>query len=301
MVSGLLAVQIFFGFHYIGAKIVLEHLPPMGWAAIRALCAAAILVPATFLTRRRWPRSLRDHGRMAFYALFGVALNQSFFVLGLSRTVPSHSALINTMIPVATLLIAIVMGRESATAWKTGGIALSMAGALYLLGHSGLALSEGILEGDLLTLVNALSYSFFLVISKPILSRYRSDVVTAMVLLYGSVYIAAVGLWQLDSATLAAVPPGAWGWAAAVIAFPTVGAYLLNAYALKRVDPSMVALFIYVQPIIASALATLMLGETITLHLIIAAALIFSGVYLALNARSRAGAGRPSGAAEGAG
>jgi drug/metabolite transporter (DMT)-like permease len=286
VVTALVAVQVFFGFHYIGAKIVLQYLPPLGWASIRAISAAAILVPLTLMAGRRWPRSLRDHGWLALYALFGVAINQSFFVLGLSRTVPSHSALINTMIPVATLLIAILMGRERPTAGRVGGIAISLAGVLYLMAHSGLDLAGGILEGNLLTLVNALSFSFFLVISKPILKRYTADVVTALLLLYGSIIIASVGIWQLDTDTLAAMPPRAWGWGIFVILFPTVGAYLLNSYALKRVDSSVVALFIYIQPLLAAALAVVLLGERITWGLLAAAALIFTGVFLAVNGRS---------------
>ncbi len=280
-----MAVQIFFGFHYIAAKIVLEHLPPLGWAAIRALSAAAILLPVTMMRRRIWPRSLRDHGRIALYALFGVALNQSFFVLGLARTEASHSALINTMIPVATLLLAILMGRERSSASKIAGIGLSMAGALFLLSYSGLSLSGGILAGDLMTLVNALSYSFFLVISKPILERYSSDAVTALLLAYGSLMIAAAGIWQLDAAVLAAVPARAWAWGAFVILVPTVGAYLLNSWALKRVDSSVVALFIYLQPLLATGLAATMLGERITVGLVVSAVLIFAGLYVAVSAR----------------
>ncbi len=280
-----MAVQVFFGFHYVAAKVVLEHLPPLGWAAIRALSAAVILVPLTMLRRRRWPRGWRDHGRIALYALFGVALNQSFFVLGLARTEASHSALINTMIPVATLLLAILMGRERPSGAKLSGIALSLAGALFLLAHSGLSLSGGILAGDLMTLVNALSYSFFLVISKPLLERYSSLAVTALLLVYGSLMIAAAGLWQLDAAVLAAVPARGWAWAAFVILVPTVGAYLLNSWALKRVDSSVIALFIYLQPLLATGLAAAMLGERITLGLMASAALIFSGLYVAIAAR----------------
>ncbi len=64
-----------------------------------------------------------------------------------------------------------------------------------------------------------------------------------------------------------------------------MGAYALNAWALKRVDSSQVALFIYVQPVIAAGLAVVLLGERITVHLVMAAALIFSGVFVALAAK----------------
>lgn len=284
----LVAVQVFFGFHYIGAKIILEYLPARGWATLRILGAVAILLPITALTKRHWPRNLADHLRLALYALFGVVINQIFFVEGLSRTVASHSSLINSMIPVATLLIAILMRRERPTRGKITGIGLAMAGALYLLIHSGATLSSGILKGDLLTLVNALSFSFFLVISKPILARYSSAVVTSMLLLYGSVMITLAGGYQLRGVDLGSVPPRIWGWAAIVILFCTVATYALNSWALKRVESSLVALFIYIQPVIGSGLAVLMLGETITIHLVGAAALIFAGLYVAVTDRPTA-------------
>jgi len=285
VVAALLAVQVFFGLHYIGAKIVLAHIPPPAWATLRILSAAALILPATALAGKRWPRGAADHARIALYALFGVVINQICFVEGLSRTEASHSTIISTSIPVATLLIAILVGREGATAGKLAGIGLSLAGVFYLIGHSGISLSGGVMTGDLLMLMNAVSYSFFLVISKPILSKYSSQAVTALLLGYGAVGITLFGVRDLLRADLGAVPAAVWGWAAFVVLFATVGAYLLNSWALKRVESSLVALFIYVQPLIASSLAVFLLGERITIHLIVAAALIFTGVFVALIAR----------------
>jgi drug/metabolite transporter (DMT)-like permease len=285
VVAALLAVQVFFGLHYIGAKIILAHIPPRAWATLRILSAAALILPATALAGKKWPRSAADHGRIALYAIFGVVINQVCFVEGLARTVASHSGVINTSIPVATLLIAILFGRERATIGKIAGIALSLSGVLYLIGHSGISMSGGVVAGDLLTLANALSYSFFLVISKPILSRHSTQAVTALLLGYGAVGITMVGGTQLARVDLRPVPAAVWGWAAFVVLFATVGAYMLNAWALKRVDSSLVALFIYIQPVIASTLSVALLGETITPHLIVSAILIFAGVFVALTAR----------------
>ena len=285
VVVALLLVQVFFGLHYIGAKIILAHIPPGGWAVLRIVLAAAILLGATALMGKEWPASAADHLRIALYSLFGVTINQVCFVEGLARTLASHSTVLNTVIPVATLLIAILMGRERATRGKIAGIALSMAGALYLLAHTGMSLHGTAFTGDLLTVTNGLSYSFYLVISKPILERYSSQVVTALTLAYGAVGIALFGGAELLSSDLSAVPAGVWGWAVFVILFATVGAYALNAWALKRVDSSQVALFIYVQPVIAAGLAVVLLGERITVHLVMAAALIFSGVFVALAAK----------------
>jgi drug/metabolite transporter (DMT)-like permease len=285
VVGALLLVQVFFGLHYIAAKIVLAYIPPGAWATMRILAAAAILMAVTAGMGKKWPTSMADHGRIALYALFGVTINQVCFVEGLARTLASHSTVLNTAIPVATLLIAILLRRERPTSRKIAGILLSMAGAVYLLAHSGLSLRGDALTGDLLTLTNGLSYAFFLVISKPILSKYSSQVVTALLLAYGAVGITIFGGRELLSADLRGVPMEAWLWAVFAILFATVGAYMLNSWALKRVDSSQVALFIYVQPVIAAGLAVVRLGEKITGHLLVAAALIFAGVFVALTSK----------------
>ncbi|HZE88939.1 MAG TPA: DMT family transporter [Verrucomicrobiae bacterium] len=282
VIGALLLVQIFFGLHYIAAKIVLASIPAGAWAVLRIVSAAAILLVVTAFMGKRWPTSPADHARLALYALFGVTINQVCFVEGLARTLASHSTVLNTAIPVATLLIAIVMRRERPTPGKLLGIALSLCGALYLVVHSGTSLQGGAFTGDLLTLANGLSYSIFLVISKPILSRYSSQVVTALVLGYGAIGIVLYGGRDLLATDLSSVPAPVWGWAAFVILFATVAAYMLNSWALKRVDSSQVALFIYVQPVIAAGLAVIVLGESITPHLVVAAALIFAGVFVAV-------------------
>ena len=90
VIAALLAVQVFFGVHYVGAKIILGYVPPLAWATMRIVAAALILLPATALMGKPWPRLVPDHARLALYALFGVVINQVCFVEGLARTVASH-------------------------------------------------------------------------------------------------------------------------------------------------------------------------------------------------------------------
>ncbi len=283
VVSALVAVQVCFGLHYVAAKYIMTAVPPRAWATLRIVPAAALLMGFALLTRpRRLPRAPRDLAAIALFSIFGVVINQVCFVEGLARTRTSHSSLINTSIPVATLLIAILAGRERATGRKLAGIALSLGGVLYLIGHSGASLSSDFVAGDLLTLANALSYSLFLVISKPILARHSSLAVTAELLCFGAAGIAALGLPQLASLDLSLVPRAVWAAAAFVVIFPTVAAYLLNAWALKRVDSSLVALFIYLQPLLASTVAVIYPGEALGPEVLAAGALVFAGVAVAL-------------------
>jgi len=283
VVAALVAVQVFFGLHYIAAKFIMTAIPPRSWAVLRIVPAAALLMVIVLIARpRRLPRQPRDLAAIALFSIFGVVINQVCFVEGLSRTPTSHSAIINTSIPVATLLIAILFGRERATRRKLAGIGLSLGGVLYLIGHGGAMVGGEIVAGDLLNLVNALSYSFFLVISKPILSRHSSLAVTAELLAFGAIGITALGLPQLATLDLSLVPVSVWWVAILVILFATVAAYILNTWALKRVESSMVALFIYLQPVIASVLGVLALGEPLGVETLVSAALIFTGLGLAL-------------------
>jgi drug/metabolite transporter (DMT)-like permease len=285
--AALVVVQILFGLHYAVAKYILEFIPPRVWASMRIVPAAILLMAWVLMTRRgRIPTAGRDLASIALYAVFGVIINQIFFVEGLSRTATSHSAVINSFIPIATLLIAILLRYERATPPRIAGITLSLIGILYLIGHSGALLPRRFVIGDLLTLVNAASYSVFLVISKPILSRHSSLSVTAIMMVFGALVIPLLGLPQFNARDLAGLPPAVWWAAAFVVLFATLGTYILNLWALKRVDSSHVALFVYLQPVFAAIVAVAWLGEPLGIETLVSAPLIFGGMYLATRRRA---------------
>jgi drug/metabolite transporter (DMT)-like permease len=150
--------------------------------------------------------------------------------------------------------------------------------------------------GDLLTLINALSYSFFLVISKRLLTRTDPLGATAVLLAFGSLGIFAVGAPTLSAVAWSEVPASVWGMGAFIVVFPTALAYLLMYWALARVDSFLVALFIYLQPVIASTLSAAFLGERIGPRIVLGGGLIFLGVYLALRPWRRSGENAGSGA-----
>lgn len=286
--AALVTVQIFFAFHYAAAKYILTLIPPLPWATIRAVAAAILIVAICLVARHRIKRPWKDIGFLAFCAIFGVVINQICFVEGLSRTDTTHSSIINTIIPVATLLFAILARRERATPRKLLGIGLALTGVLYLVAHSGALLPQRFFMGDLLNVTNALSYAFFLVISKPALVKYGSLSNTAILLVSGAVGIALIGGAPAARLDFAAIPTHVWWLAAAVVVFATVLAYLLNFWALKRVESSTVAMFIYMQPIIASIMGVTFLGETIGPETLVSGALIFTGLGVAMTSRRRA-------------
>jgi drug/metabolite transporter (DMT)-like permease len=280
-------VQVCFGIHYLVAKLILQMMPPRAWAALR-ISAAALLLMAynVFFHRRPAPRA-RALGRLALYALFGVIINQVMFVEGLSRTTPAHSAIINSLIPVATMAFALLLRHERLTAGRVTALAVSLASVLLLLGVEKFRLDDTLVVGDLLTLVNGVSFAFFLVLSRDFLRSHDPLVATSYLLGFGALGILAVGAGPLARVDWAALPVRFWFLAAYVVLFATVLAYFLNYYALRHTDSSMVALFIYLQPPIATALSMIFLGERPGVRFWVAAVGIFAGVYLAVRERAR--------------
>jgi drug/metabolite transporter (DMT)-like permease len=292
VLAALVFVQVAFAVHYVLAKMLLARIEPRAWAAARLLAAAAILLAVYVLRSRRGIRP-GDLVRLAGLSVFGVVLNQICFVEGLARTTPSHSSLINTTIPVATVVFAVLLGREPLRRATAAGIFLSMAGVLVLLHVDRLEVRAEWFLGDLLTQLNAASFAFFLVISKNTIRRVGSLPATAAVLCFGSVGATLYGGPAAARIDPASLPASLWAIAAYIVAFPTVIAYFLNYWALARVESSQVALFVYLQPILASALSVAWLGEAITPRLVVSSALVFAGVLFATRDLDRGGRGEP--------
>lgn len=281
----LLLVQVLFGLHYLAAKIVLAHIPPRAWATLRASGAAAILLLLAKLLGRTLPSSPALLGRLAAFSIFGVVINQVCFVEGLYRTSATHSSILNTIIPVGTLLFAGWLGHERLSARKIAATLVALAGVLLVVRPEAARTGSEALAGDLLTLANALSYSFFLAVSKPTVDRLDPLGATAALMGFGAVGIFLIGGGQLLSSNLRAVPATVWLVAAGIVALPTAAAYFMIYWALGKADPSVVALFIYLQPVLASALAILLLDERPRATTWVGAALVFAGVFLAVRGR----------------
>ena len=273
-------VQVFFGVHYLLAKVVLREIPPAVWALIRVSAAAALLLATVVLSGKRLPRSPAVLARLALYAVFGVVINQLCFVEGLSRTTPGHSSILMVAIPVGTLLFAVILGAERLTLRKTASFAVALVGVLLILRPAGIA---GVsLTGDLLIVTNALSYSLFLVISKRLLERVDALAATAVLLTWGAVGMLLPAALAFDEFDAASVSPLTWTLGALIVVFPTALAYLLNFWALARVESSLVAFFIYLQPLIATTLSVAFFGERLGAGMLAGATLIFVAVGLVM-------------------
>lgn len=288
--GALVLVQVFFGINYFVSKLLLESITPRAWAGIRIFAASTLLLAWEVGVRRGRAPAWRQLRALAVFAVFGVVLNQILFVEGLSRTTPSHSAIINSLIPVLTLVFALILRREHWTPLRLLSILLSFAGVLILLRVEDLHFDEAWVWGDLLTLANATSFSFFLVISKRYFVRHGALGSTAWMMTLGACGIGLVAMQPLYELDISTLDTRFWLLAAYAIVFATTLAYLLNSYALQHVESSMVALFIYLQAPIATFLSVTFLHEPLTGRFLAAAATIFAGVFFAVRSTKPRGA-----------
>lgn len=288
----LVVVQVLFGLFPVAGKFAFQDFGPFSIGAYRTVVAGALLLVAQrFLSRRRVDLGL-DAGPVALLALFGIVLNQGFFMVGLQWTTATNATLIITTIPVFTYAIAVLSGRETLGPRRAAGIGLALLGVLWLVGVSGYEAGTRTAVGDLFILFNCLSYAIFLVFSKPYAQKYSPLSLTAWTFFFGA--FAFLPLALIGGVEAQSQSAGLVGWSALafIIAGPTVGAYVLNNTALRTVPSSTVGAFIYLQPLFATSSAAWLLGEKLTWRLVPAAAAVFTGVWLVVRRRPQVLEGR---------
>ncbi len=297
--AALVLVSVLFGLNYVASKVVLDVVPPRAWVFYRVAATTLVLLPFLLWRwrQRRWP-SGRLWGWLLVAAILGVCVNQALFVEGLKRTVPAHSAIVNTSIPILTLIFASAIGQERFTLRKATAVAVALTGVLILLEVDRFVAdsAEGkYVVGDLLTLGNATSFSMFLVLMRH-LGRRVDPVAATMVCFVMATFI--LGAWSgpvLDTSSFCStLQPAIWPYVVFVILGGTVLTYLLNNWAIGHVESSLVVLYIYIQPIVATTWQTLRGDPWPGPRFYVAATLVSAGILLAAMARrepTRLGAG----------
>ena len=279
--GALLLVQLLFGLHYLTTQLVVERINPVEWAAVRISVAGTILVLLHRHRIVRWPVGA-EWRQIALLAALGVVVNMVFFAMGMERTTPAHGALIMCMVPVLTLTFAVALGYERASRAQQAALALALGGALVLLEADRFRLSGAYFVGDLLVFINATSFALFLVFSRQAVDRHGAMGLTALVMGASAFVMAPLALWSgiAHADAWGALPQHVLLAVGYTIILATVVTYSLNYYALGRVPSSQVALFIYLQPLIATSTSIAVGRDVLSPRLLLSAALILGGIAL---------------------
>ena len=255
---------------------------PFGINVVR-VGVSSILLWSLFLLK---PVNIRIHKedrlRLVLCAVTGIAVNQLLFLKGLSLTYSIHASLLMLTTPILIVFIAAWLLKERAGLLKITGLILGITGAMVLiLAKDNSGSGNHILLGDILIIINAVSYTIYFILVKPLMLKYNPVVIIRWIFTLGMLLIIPFG-WteftQIQWSRFSALDHTSM---ALVTITGTFLAYLFNVYGIKILGSSMAGFYIYTQPVFAAIIARLFLKEELTLSKVIAAILIFTGVYLA--------------------
>jgi drug/metabolite transporter (DMT)-like permease len=276
----LVGVQLAFGSFPVVGKVALSVIPAVGLVGFRVGVTAFLFVAIQGFRRRFWLKERIDYLKLAGISLLAVTFNQLLFTTGLSLTKASNTSLIAVTIPIFAMTAGFVLGTEMLRPIKVIGILLACIGVVFLVDPRNASFSSQTTLGDLLVVLNSLSYGVYVAISKSIVMRNGAFRSIMWIFLFASIVCVPLGVYSMRTVDIAAVEPVIWLCVAYTAIIGTLVPYFLNAWALARVDPSTVAVFVYLQPVIGFMLAVAFLGEHVGLNFIIAALFVFAGLYL---------------------
>lgn len=277
-------MAIFYGINYFTVKHVFETgIDSFAVMAIRTAVTAAFFIGYHQLAVKERIQERRDYFRLFLASMFGVAINQTFFLWGLSLTSRVNASVLMILTPVFVFLTAWFLRQERFSAYRIAGLLIAFVGAggLILSGaKEAFSLTGASIAGDVMIMVNAATYGIYLVLVRPLLVRYNLFTIIKWLFIFGAPVHMAISIGPLLSTPLEAFTPGVVGGIAFLIVFATILAYLLNAWAMKVLPSSAVGVYIYVQPVfVTMGSAFLSLGEVTWLSVSFIL-LIFAGVWL---------------------
>jgi drug/metabolite transporter (DMT)-like permease len=202
------------------------------------------------------------------------------FFWGLSLTNASNASLIMTITPIFVLVLSAWFLKEKLNSSKWIGILIGFSGAILLGKNTFLNSGTETLLGDFMIFINAFLYGLYLVLVKPLAQKYHPITLFKWISLYGLIFITPFCIRDFTSENWLSLPTDIWLLILYVCVAATFFTYLLNAFALKMANASLVGIYIYVQPVVATIIAISIGQEVFDLSKLFIAIYIFLGVYL---------------------
>ena len=261
-------------------EVTPEFVSSEGFVALRVIGATPLLWLSGLFIKERVQR--KDIGKLALLSLFGVSINQSLFVKGMSLTSPISGAIIMITSPLLVLILGNIILKEKITWLRVSGVVIGLGGAaLLILSNTVQSNKSDDPLGDLFIFINALSWGLFLVLVKPLMQQYHTITVLKWVFLFGSFILIPLGFSGIQAIDWPALTGHTWFNIMFVVIGVTFIAYLLNIFALKTLSPSVVSAYIYLQPLMAAGIALYLGKDELTWQKVLSAVLIFAGVIMA--------------------
>jgi drug/metabolite transporter (DMT)-like permease len=279
----LTTIQILFGINFSTSKIIVLKLDPIIWSNIRFLLAGIILLIITLISGRKHPKVDRKFWfNIGLLSLLGMALGQGLFLFGLRYTSSVNTSIITTTIPLLTLFVVVIRKQEELTWPKLIGMTLGFMGVVFIRDLTKVSFSSNSFQGDALVFLGAFCFALYLSYGKDFLRRYDNLWITTYMFLISGVAMCFLNIPKFMSFKMPSIDSLFIIAVIYTILGATLLTYYLNNLVLRFASPAQVALFIYLQPIIAGIFGWYFLEEDINLRTFICFILILSGVVISL-------------------
>ena len=281
LIAAFLATSIYGINHTIAKEVMPIYIGSSGFIMLRLLGATSIFwLIGLFAPKEKIER--RDFLKIIFASILGMCINMLAFFRGLELSTPINSGVIITLSPVLVLILSYFFLKEKITVKKILGILIGFSGAVFLILNSSKTgiNAPNIPLGNSFFLLNASAYAGYLIIVKPLTRKYNIFTLMKWLFLIGLILSAPITFNQFIEVKWTELPWFAIWRMGYVVIGTTFLTYLFNIYALKKLSPTTVGSFIYLQPIITILFALITANDTLDTTKILSCILVFIGVYL---------------------
>lgn len=284
------AAYVIFGINVVVCRDIATDggIAPIVLFAMRALVAGGLFwIVSLFMPKERVP--WQDLLRLAGAGILGLFMPQLTFLHAIAHTTPVDLSVMSTTTPIFTMFVAAIFLKEPITWKKALGVALSFGGILWLIlqstfGGNGASATEPV--GIAYCFANYIVFALYLGTCRNLIARY--SVVTSMKWMFLVSFAISLpfALPHLPATDFGAVPDYVWWEIGFMIIFSTFIAYYLVPVGQKRIRPTLVSMYGYLQPIIAIAVAIWTGMDRLTFTKVLAAVLVFTGVWVVNRSRA---------------
>ena len=262
---------------------------PLALFTLRSLGAGMLFwLISLFLPKERVER--RDLPKIFVASVLGFFLTQISFLMAISRITPMDCSIVASLSPLYTMFIAAYVLKEPLSAQKIGGVVLSLCGVLYLILNSVTSTSAVVQTtpiGVLLMIANSLCFSLYLGIFKPTIAKYSVVTFMKWIFLFSTLLSLPFSAKEIVSVDFAALPLSYMTELAFLIICATFVTYFLIPVGQKRLRPTLVSMYSYVQPIVAIVVSIYVGMDTLSWQKVLAAVTVFAGVIIVSRSRQK--------------
>ena len=265
-----------------------QLISPLALFCLRSLGAGSLFwIISCFLPKEKVEK--KDYGKIMMASLLGFFLTQMTFLIAIPDITPMDCSIVSSLSPIYTMFIAAFALKEPITLRKVGGVAISFLGVIYLILNSVTGQGSTVQTswvGILLMIANSLCFSLYLGLFKPVITKYSVITFMKWIFLFAAAFSLPLAARELITFDYSLLSSTYLSELAFLIVCSTFITYFLIPLGQKRIRPTLVSMYSYVQPIIAIVISIWVGMDTLSWQKVLAAVMVFGGVVLVNYSRS---------------